>query len=173
MTTTDRGSRVAHRTYVSYIDKSREYYAAHGYPHPYRWAQYSDVPLARLQKPLSASTVAFLTTSSTMRAGGSSGGADRGAKRPYAADSTDEPEAMFTSDLSWDKDATTTDDVGSFLPISHLHDAADAGVIGAVSARFYGVPTDYSQRRTREVDAPDVVRWCKEDGVDAVILVPL
>ena len=54
-----------------------------------------------------------------------------------------------------------------------VEQAVEAGVIGAVSSRFYGVPTDYSQRRTKEIDAPDVVQWCKEDGVDAVILVPL
>ena len=172
VTGTERGSRIAYRTYVSYIDKSREYYAAHGYAHPYRWAQYSDVPFARRGKPLSDSTVAFVTTSSMMRVAGSSESAG-GKKRSYASDATTQPEAMYTNDLSWDHDATTTDDVGSFLPIAHLHDAVEAGVIGAVSSRFYGVPTDYSQRRTKEIDAPDVVQWCKEDGVDAVILVPL
>jgi len=172
MTTTERGARVAYRTYVSYIDKSREYYAAHGYAHPYRWAQYSDVPFARLQKPLSESTVAFVTTSSMMRAAGSVE-VTGGTKRPYASGAATQPEAMYTSDLSWDKQATTTDDVGSFLPLAHLHDAVDKGSVGSASPRFYGVPTDYSQRRTREIDAPDVVQWCKEDGVDAVILVPL
>jgi hypothetical protein len=38
---------------------------------------------------------------------------------------------------------------------------------------FYGVCTAYSQRRTREIDAPDVLERCRENNVDAVILTPL
>ena len=35
--------RRAHRSYLSYIDKSREYYGAHGYPQPYQWAYNHEV----------------------------------------------------------------------------------------------------------------------------------
>jgi hypothetical protein len=45
-------------------------------------------------------------------------------------------------------------------------------VIGSVSERFYGVPTEYSQSRTH-ADAQEIVAWAKQDGVDAMILVPL
>ena len=44
---------------------------------------------------------------------------------------------------------------------------------GALAERFHGVPTDYSQRRTCEEDAPEILRRCREDGVDVVLLVPL
>jgi len=46
------------------------------------------------------------------------------------------------------------------------------GKIGAVSQRFYGIPTDYSQRRSLE-DAQQILSWCREDAVDAVLLVPV
>jgi len=36
--------RQAYRTFVSYIDRSREYYAAQGYSQPYTWAHYHEVP---------------------------------------------------------------------------------------------------------------------------------
>jgi len=35
------------------------------------------------------------------------------------------------------------------------------------------VPTDYSQRRTIEQDAPQILARCREDGVDVALLVPL
>lgn len=163
--------RIAFRTHVSYIDKSREYYAAHGYEHPYRWAKYAQVPFTTLSKPLSQARVGVVTTSAVPRTTALTGSGGR--KRSYAAPTFPIPEAMFTDDLSWDKDATTTDDVGSFLPLAHLRDLADSGRVGSVSPRFYGVPTDYSQRRTREVDAPDIVEWCREDAIDVALLVPL
>lgn len=40
------------RTFVSYIDKSREYYLARGYGNPYRWVHFADVPFTPLARPL-------------------------------------------------------------------------------------------------------------------------
>ena len=51
-----------HRSFVSYIDRSREYYAAQGYDQPYAWAHYDDVPFTPLEKPLSACRVGLVTT---------------------------------------------------------------------------------------------------------------
>ncbi len=83
------------------------------------------------------------------------------------------PERLFTDDLAWDKEATHTNDVESFLPIRRLQEFAAQGRIGSVAARFHGVPTDYSQRRTIEQDAPEVLARCREDAVDIALLVPL
>ena len=156
-----------HRRVVSYIDKSRNYYAAHGYEKPYRWASYSSVPFVRwsdLGKDLSDARIGVVTTTFPV-------GAEL-PKKVYAQASVSIPDAMFTNDLSWDKDATHTDDVGSFLPLAALNALAEDGVIGSVSQRFYGVPTEYSQRRTHE-DAESIISWAQEDGVDAMLLVPL
>ena len=35
------------RGFVSYIDKSREFYLAKGYGNPYRWASNPDAPFVR------------------------------------------------------------------------------------------------------------------------------
>jgi hypothetical protein len=93
-------------------------------------------------------------------------------KRAFAAASSPVPGQLFTKDLSWDQDATHTDDVGSFLPLAALEQLVVEGRIGAVSKRFYGVPTSYSQRKTLN-DAERVRDWCAEDSVDAVLLVGL
>ncbi len=71
---------------------------------------------------------------------------------------------MFTKDLSWDKDATHTDDLGTFLPLKGLNALAAKGTIGSASDRFYGVPTEYSKRRTL-ADAERVLTWAREDDV--------
>ena len=55
-----------HRTFVSYIDRTREFYAAQGYEKPYQWARNSDVPFANLTKPLSDCRVTLVTTASPL-----------------------------------------------------------------------------------------------------------
>ena len=83
------------------------------------------------------------------------------------------PERLFTADLAWDKQNTHTDDLDSFFPIHRLQEYAEAGRIGGLAARYHGAPTEYSQRRTLEQDAPEILRRCREDGVEAALLVPL
>jgi len=162
-----QNSPQTHRQVVSYIDKSREYYAAHGYGAPYRWASYDTVaftPWADAGLDLSDAKIGVVTTTFPV-------GAPM-PKQVYAQASSPIPDAMFTNDLSWDKDATHTDDVGTFLPLATLNELASNGIIGSVAERFYGVPTEYSQRRTHE-DAEQIIAWAKEDSVDAMLLVPL
>lgn len=155
-------SRSAHRRALSYIDASREFYAAHGYEQPYQWAVHEDAPLQRLSKPLGRANVAIVTT--TFPHGATQ------PKRVMSVPATPTPESLFTADLSWHKEATHTDDVGSFLPIEALRRAGDR--IGSINDRFFCVPTEYSQRATKQ-DAAQVVEWCKEDSVDIVLLIPL
>ena len=54
--------RRPYRSFLSYIDLSREYYAAHGYTKPYKWISHQNVPFTKLEKPLSECRVALLTT---------------------------------------------------------------------------------------------------------------
>jgi hypothetical protein len=163
--------QISHRSFVSYIDKSREYYAAHGYDQPYRWAAFDDVPLTPLAKPLAESTVAVVTTS-FLHHHDSQFGAPATGKQVYHHPIAEVPERMFTDDLSWDKGATHTDDTETFLPLRSLHALAAAGRIGSLNHRFFGVPTEYSQRKTG-LDAEAIAAWCAEDGVDVALLVPL
>jgi len=164
---------VTHRSFVSYIDRTREFYAAQGYPEPYVWARHADAPFAALAKPLAKCRVALITTASPWQEGAPVDGVLRGGKQVWSGSTNAPPERLFTDDLAWDKEATHTRDVESFLPIRRLQDLAARGRIGGVSLRFHGVPTDYSQRRTREQDAPEILARCREDLVDVALLVPL
>ena len=161
--------RRAYRSYVSYIDRSREYYAAQGYSQPYTWAHHDDVPFTPLKKPLSECRVGMVTTAGkwTPKLKGRGGGRTRDL---YAMAANPAPTRMFTADLFLGQSRTHTDDVDSFLPLNRLAEYAAGGRIGSVSPRFYGVPTDYSQGKTSLRDAPQILDWCREDGVDAMLL---
>jgi len=162
-----------HRTTVSYIDRTREYYAAQGYERSYRWARFRDVPFAKPARPLSECRVTLVTTASPYRGQRPRDGVLRADKSVWSGPTSEPPDRLYTDDLAWDKEATHTDDVESFLPLRQLERFAAEGRIGSVAPRFHGVPTDYSQRNTREQDAPEILRRCREDGAEAALLVPL
>ena len=94
-------------------------------------------------------------------------------KRVYSHATNTPPEHFYTRDLAWDREATHLDDRASFLPIEQFEEQAAAGRIASLSPHFYGVPTEYSQRRTQEIDAPALLAQLREDAVDVALLVPL
>ena len=161
-----------HRRFVSYIDRTREFYAAQGYDRPYTWASHADAPFTPLAKPLSQCRLAVVSTATPWRGQEARPGDLRGKKQVESSASWPPPERLFTDDLSWDKETTHTEDVASFLPLVQLRELEAQRRIGSL-ARVHHVPTDYSQRRTREIDAPEILRRCRDDGVDVALLTPL
>ena len=92
--------RRTHRSFVSYIDKSREYYAAQGYTQPYQWVYHKEVPFNMLSKPLSDCTVGVVTRA-TLPANWQSLPEEesRTQKQPYAESSYPVPEVLYTKDM--------------------------------------------------------------------------
>jgi D-proline reductase (dithiol) PrdB len=161
--------RIAQRTFVSYIDKSRIYYQAHGYDQPYTWACHTQVPFTRLSKPLAGCRVGLATTASLADMGEGVESLMR-ERDCYTSPCDPIPERLFANHLFWDKEATHTNDVETFLPLKRLSEHAREGRIGSVSPHFYGVPTDYSQGRTNKKHAPRILEWARQDGLDAMLL---
>ncbi len=162
--------------HVRYIDKTREYYLKEGYDSPYRWAHFDDVPFTPLRKPLTDCRVALVSTSDVAIRG------DESAEDPthaflvgstYSVPSDTPVERLYSRQEHYDKYATHLDDVNSYFPITRLHEFAKEGRIGSVAPRCHAVYTQYSQRRTLEKDAPEVLRRCREDGVDVALLTPV
>jgi hypothetical protein len=162
--------RRPYRSFLSYIDLSREYYDAHGYSKPYEWIYHRNVPFTRLEKPLADCRIALLTTADLAKPPGENTSERHLSRKVYAQPVGDAPEHFYTQDLQWDQVSTHTDDNDSFMPLNRLAECAASGKIGSASARFYGVMTDYSQGRTSKKSAPQVLGFCKEDSVDVVIL---
>jgi D-proline reductase (dithiol) PrdB len=150
---------------VRYMERTRDYYRALGYAKDYVWATHDEVPFARLRKPLAQCRLALVTTASP---------ADfHGAKRVWSGDVSPAPPSLFTANLAWDKESTHTDDRGSFLPIDVASELAAEGLFAGLTAHFVGIPTEYSQRKTMDEDAPQVLRRLREDYADIALMCPL
>ena len=152
---------------VEYMERTRRYYEAQGFERPYVWAHYQEVPFTPLAEPLAASTLTVITTSALYH---------REATDPrYVASGlmAAPPARLYANDLAWAKTATHLDDRGSYFPIEVLSAMVRDGRLGALTERFHCAPTEYSQRRTRETDAAEILKRCREDGADIALLVPL
>ncbi len=166
---------LSRRTYIDYIDRTREYYLAQGFNNPYQWAHFDDVPFARLTKPLAQSRVAVITTAARYQP-------DKGDQGPHApynnaakfhavyTDPIEPPPDLRISHIGYDRTNTVPDDIDAYFPLARLKEFAAEGRIGSLPDRFCGVPTLRSQRQTIERDAPEVLRLCREDGVDVAVL---
>ena len=164
------------RAPLPYLRRIRSYYQALGYGAPYEWAQRIEVPLQPPRKPLAQCRVALVTTAAPYQPGNG----EQGPGAPYNAaakfysvysiDSASDPDLRIAH-LAIDRQHTTGEDIASYFPLVALRDAAAAGRIGSVAPRFHGVPTNRSQRVTREADGPELVARCMADQADAAILV--
>jgi hypothetical protein len=163
-------------SYVRYIDKTTAYYQTQGYDKPYQWAQFDDVPFAPLKKPLAESRLALISTSEIASRAWEDQRLplERGEAANVYAVATDMPlEDLYSRTHSYDMNATTLDDVNTFFPVTRLRELSEAGRIGALSPRAFGVYNAYSQQKTTGTDAPEVLARCREDGVDIALLVPV
>ena len=155
---------------VRYIDRTRAYYRALGYAKDYVWSTYHDVPFTPLAKPLADSRIGLVTTAS---AGDPAAHGPGYVRRVWSGPVAPPPQELFTANLAWDKESTHTRDRESFLPIETVSALVGEGRVGGLAAHFHGVPTEYSQRKTIDDDAPQVLRRLRDDGADAAILCPL
>ena len=152
---------------VPYMERTRLYYEAQGFDKPYVWAHFDDTPFTPLARPLSESTLTVITTASLYDR------APTDVREVASASLATPPSRLYGNDLSWDKKATHLEDRASYLPIEQLNELVSGGRIGALSKRFHCAPTEYSHKRTISVDAPEILRRCREDAVDVALLVPL
>lgn len=161
---------------ISYMQRTRDWYLALGYGNPYRWAHHHDVSFQSLAKPLNQCTVALITTASPF----DPAKGDQGPSAPYNAAAkfyqvysgdTSRDHDLRISHVAIDRKHTSMTDSGSWFPLPLLRQAEAEGKIGKLAKRFHGAPTNRSQRHTIEVDCPELLGRCKEDGVDAAILV--
>ena len=162
---------------LAYMERIRDYYQILGYGAPYEWACHDDVPFALLQKPLGDIRIGIVTTAAPFQP-------DKGDQGPgapyngvskffqvYASPINPFPDVRIAH-IAIDRAHTTASDIASYFPLTAIMKLAEAGYIGSVSPRFYGLPTNRSQRTTRDIDSPALLAYCQEDNVDAIVLVP-
>ena len=162
---------------LAYIERIRNYYQILGYGVPYEWACHDDIPFAPLRKPLGETRIGIVTTAAPFQPDKG----DQGPGAPYNgetkffevyADPIDPFPDVRIAHIAIDRAHTTASDIASYFPLTAMMKLAEAGCIGSVSPRFYGLPTNRSQRTTRDIDCLALLAYCQEDMVDAVVMVP-
>lgn len=165
--------------YIRYIERTHEYYRKQGYAKTYDYASHETIPFTPLPKSLDQCRVALCTTAQFVMLD-----AQGEALEPvrltgtYAQEVVTIPSDWPTDRIrstSQDHDRYQTDmqDVNAYFPSDRLRELVGEGVIGSLSKHFYRGLPNYSQRKTTEVDAPEIVRLCRADEVDAVLLTPV
>lgn len=162
---------------IPYMERTREYYAAIGYTTPYRWAHYVDAPFQRMMKPLAESRVTIVTTAALFdpaRGDQGPGAKYNGRAKFYSVydGDTSKTHDVRISHIAYDRVHTSAEDSGTWFPLPQLQRLVRERRIGAIGPRFFGAPTNRSHRVTLETDAPEILARCREDGVDAAVLVP-
>jgi len=165
-------------TPVPYMQRTRDWYPRAGL-----WQPLSLGSLCRravpspLKKPLAQSTVALITTAAPFRP-------DKGNQGPGAAyNAAAKFFAVYSGDTAQDHDLrisprrnrSQAHEHGGqrlLVPLPRLRELVNERRIGRLAQRFHGAPTNRSQRHTIEVDCPEILRRCQEDGVDVALLVP-
>ncbi len=161
---------------VPYMARTRAYYLALGYNNPYEWAHFEEVPFQPLKQTLADSRVTLVTTAAPFQP-------DKGPQGPRAPyNAAPKFYQVYSGDTAIDHDVrvahvaidrkhTQMEDLNSWFPLPVMRRLATSGRF-ILSPRFHGVPTNRSQRHTLDVDVPELIRRCREDAVDAAVLVP-
>ena len=163
-------------SYVRYIDKTRDYYLSQGYDKPYAWASNASAPFTPLKQPLADSTVALISTSEIAIKDDPRFGDDvetRARASVYTVPADTPAERLYSRTNSYDRYATSLDDPNAYFPSERLREAVAARRIGHLAPDCVGVYNAYSQRKTNERDAPEVLALCRAMAVDVAVLVPV
>ena len=162
---------------IRYMQRTRDWYLGLGYGNPYRWAHFADAPFTPLRKPVKDTCVTIVTTAAPYQA-------DKGNQGPGStynsaakfftvySGATDVDHDLRVSHVAVDRKHTSMQDSNTWFALPMLRELARDKIIGGIAPFFYGAPTNRSQRHTIEVDAPEVLKRCRSDGVEAVVLIP-
>ncbi len=161
---------------VPYMQRTRDWYLALGFDNPYVWAHNTDRPFAPLKKPVSETKLALITTASPFQPDKG----DQGPGAPYNASAkfyevysgnVRQDHDLRISHVAIDRDHTSMEDSGTWFPLPALR-AVEGRLFRSLTPRFHGLPTNRSQRHTLDVDAPEILKRCREDGAEAALFVP-
>lgn len=157
------GAGLTRPVFVSYIERARARSIAAGRA-PHSWPHFTDAPFTPLARPLREMRIGLITTASLLGPDGAPPPEGRPPMR-FAAPADPAPARLHTAHLGWDREATHMDDPDSYFPIHRMAEFQAGGRIGSLSPRFYG--THF------EDDAEQLITWCREDSVNAVVMVPI
>lgn len=161
---------------IPYLQRTRDWYLALGYGNPYRYAHFEDAPFQPLRKPLADCTLTLVTTAAPYQPdkGPQDAGAPYNAAAkffvPYTGDTARDHDLRIAH-VAIDRRHANMEDSNCWFPLPLMRRLAREGRF-RLAPRFHGAPTNRSQRHTLETDIPLILQRCREDAVDAALLVP-
>jgi hypothetical protein len=167
---------------VPYIEKTREYYRRKGFQEVYRYAHHEDGPLTPLRKPLAQSRLVLISS-----AGIEVAPLEGARPVPFRSANVGPKDQVEVFDIPSDTPAerlvyvtgahnrqeSAMLDIDAFFPTTRLRELRDEGRIGSLAPQYLRIRPAYSQRKTLELDAPEVLRRCRAMDVDVALLVPV
>lgn len=155
---------------VAYIENTRRQFPDHP---PYQWHESVDVPIALLNKPLSAAKVALF----------SSGGVYHKSQQPFDPVKNDltyriiekhaDPGDLQISHDNYQHDGARRD-INSVFPYQRMQELEREGVIGEFSQRaFTFMGRIFSKTKLLQEMIPSFIEELRADQVDAALLVPV
>lgn len=169
--------------YIRYIDKTHAYYQRkRPGGEDYRYAVHTSGPFTALKKPLAESRLVLISTAGMeiVPEGGPAPvpfkGINMGPKD--AVEVFDIPSDLPKQRLvyvtgSHNRAESAMTDIDAFFPITSLRALQREGRIGSLARNFLRIRPAYSQRKSLELDAPEVLSRCRAMGVDVALLVPV
>jgi D-proline reductase (dithiol) PrdB len=163
-------------SHVQYMQRIRDYYLSQGYEKPYVWAHYDDVQFTSLKKPLSEATLTLFSTSDVSIR--QEEGVELSAEETTVGDVYSLPwdtplDQLYSRQESFDRHATSLDDIDSYLPLTRLREFVQAGRIGAVTPHFHNINRGYSKKLMLETAAPAALQKCRDEGTDVAVFTPV
>lgn len=168
--------------HVHYIEKTREYYVRMGYDNPYRYAHFEEGPFTPLKKPVAESRL-ILISSAGMEILPDDGPEPVPFKGINIGDKSEVEVLSIPSDIPTEKLKYITGahnraeshmmDVDGFFPVTRLRELCDEGRIGSLADNYLRIRPCYSQRKTLELDAPEVLRRCREQEIEVALFAPI
>ncbi|MCZ6841814.1 MAG: hypothetical protein O7G32_03165 [SAR324 cluster bacterium] len=169
-------------SYVNYIEKTHQYYFRIGHGSAYRYAHNEDGPFAALKKPVADSRLTMISSAGfeiipsdgpepTPFKGINIGEKDQVEVFPIASGTPKEKLKYMTG--AHNRAESDMADIDAFFPITRLRELHAEGVIGGLAGNYLRIRPSYSTTKTLKLDAPEVLRRCREEQVDVALLVPV
>jgi hypothetical protein len=167
---------------IAYIEKTHAYYRRKGGTNDYRYAEHTDGPFQRPLKPVAESRLVLISSAGFVVV-------PPGAPEPerYRGINIGDKDAVEVFDVPSDTPAeriryltgahnrqdSPMTDPDAWFPVTRLRELRDAGRVGSLAPNYLRIRPCYSQRKTHELDAPEVLRRCRAMGVDVALLAPI
>lgn len=167
---------------IRYIERTHAYYRRKGGTNDYRYAHFEDGPFQRPLKPVAESRLVLISSAGFVVVPD-----DAPPPAPYRGINIGEKDRVEVFDIpsatpadrihyvtgAHNRRDSPMDDPDAFFPVTRLRELQAAGRIGGLAENFLRIRPCYSQRKTRELDAPEVLRRCRAQGVDVALFAPI